>query len=79
LRKRIHQNLYAVAHIRLANSGKDFLMSISSVKAPPVAPLPPIQVKVPDPKADQDDSRTVSPPPPPPLPPGQGSRVNIIA
>jgi hypothetical protein len=55
-------------------------MSISSVTAPPpLAPPQPVQAKpAPDVNAAQDDSST-APPPPPPLPPGQGTRVNILA
>jgi hypothetical protein len=54
-------------------------MSISSVSAPPVAPpQQPVQAKPPDP-VPQDDSRNDTPPPQAALPPGQGTRVNIIA
>ena len=54
-------------------------MSISSVTAPPPAPPQPVDAKAPTVKADQDDSRTAPPPVQAALPPGQGTRVNIIA
>jgi hypothetical protein len=54
-------------------------MSISSVSAsPPVAPPPPVQPKPPE-VNDENDSRNASPPVQAALPPGQGTRVNIIA
>lgn len=58
-------------------------MAISSVITPPPHPLPlptiqPAQNQTKPPDANQDDSRN-SPPVLPPLPPGQGTRVNIIA
>jgi hypothetical protein len=80
LPERIHLRLSVAAHTRRVVYGKDFLMSVSSIATPPVAPPPPpppIQVKAPDPTPQDDSSNT--PPPQPPLPPGQGTRVNIIA
>ncbi len=54
-------------------------MSISSVSAsPPTPPPQPVQARPPDP-TPQDDSRNDTPPPQAALPPGQGTRVNIIA
>jgi len=55
-------------------------MSISSVGAPPpTVPPRPVEAQPPAVKPDQDDYRTAPPPPQAALPPGQGTRVNIIA
>jgi hypothetical protein len=54
-------------------------MSISSVTTtpPPLPPQPPQPVQPTPPQPDQDDSSSA--PAQAPLPPGQGTRVNIIA
>jgi hypothetical protein len=77
---RIHQSLSDPAHSLIANSKKGIVsMSISSVSAPPpVAPPPPVQTK-PAKVNDDNDSRNATPPVQAALPPGQGTRVNIIA
>jgi hypothetical protein len=55
-------------------------MSISSIAPPPpLPPPPPVAAKAPDVNADRNDSRTAPPPVQAALPPGQGSRINIIA
>jgi len=55
-------------------------MSISSVTPPPMAPQQqPVEAKAPYVKANQEDSRSAPPPVQAPLPPGQGTRVNMIA
>jgi hypothetical protein len=68
------------AHSLIASSRKGIVsMSISSVSAPPpVAPPPPVQTKPPE-VNDDNDSRNAPPPVQAALPPGQGTRVNIIA
>ncbi len=57
-------------------------MSVSGVSAAPAATIvKPIETQsAPVKPADnnQDDSRVSPPPPPPPLPPGQGTRINLL-
>ena len=53
-------------------------MSISSI-APSPPPAPPQRSEPKPPAANDNDSRTATPPVQAALPPGQGTRVNIIA
>jgi hypothetical protein len=81
LLNRIHQVLSALRAESDRKISRGLLMSISSVTAapPPPPPLQPVEAKKPDVQPDQNDSRNAAPPAQAPLPPGQGTRVNVIA
>ena len=55
-------------------------MSVSSVSDTPVVALKPVEAPpvAPQNDKDSDDSRTAPPPPRAALPPGQGTRIDLL-